>query len=102
MPSSAKPSERLRLRIMGRAQQVLEAAAAVAHCSLTEFVLRSALERANEVLADRRAFSVSAEKWKAFLAAFDAPPRPLPCLSSFWMNPDSSMQDSEDRETQSF
>jgi len=52
MPSSARRNERLRLRITRGAKEALKTAAAVAHCSLSEFVLESALARAHEVLAD--------------------------------------------------
>jgi uncharacterized protein (DUF1778 family) len=35
---------------------------------------QSALTRAEETLADRRHFGLSAEVWVAFIAALDAPP----------------------------
>jgi uncharacterized protein (DUF1778 family) len=50
----------------------------VSHRSVSAFVLESALARADEALADRQNFSLNATQWKAFLAALDAPPRPLP------------------------
>jgi len=56
----------------------LQAAAASSHRSVSEFVLESALARADESLADRPNFTLSAAQWKAFIAALDAPPRPLP------------------------
>jgi uncharacterized protein (DUF1778 family) len=43
-------------------------------------VLESALARAAETLADRRNFTLDAAKWKVFMAALDAPLRPLPRL----------------------
>jgi uncharacterized protein (DUF1778 family) len=33
------------------------------------------LSEAEERLADRRLFALDAERWRAFLAALDAPPR---------------------------
>jgi uncharacterized protein (DUF1778 family) len=45
---------------------------------VSEFVLESALARADEALADRRTFGLNAAQ--AFMAALDAPPRPLPDL----------------------
>ena len=50
----------------------------VARRSVSEFVLESALVRAEETLADRRRFGLDAERWTAFQAALDAPPRALP------------------------
>jgi uncharacterized protein (DUF1778 family) len=43
--------------------------------SVSDFVLESALARAEETLADRRHFGLDAEQWTAFMAALDAPPR---------------------------
>ena len=44
---------------------------------MSEFVLESAVTRADQGLADRRAFGLNAAQWRAFIAALDAPPRPL-------------------------
>jgi uncharacterized protein (DUF1778 family) len=55
--------------------------------SVSAFVLGSALTRANGVLADRRTFSLNATQWKAFIAALDAPPRPLPHMERLLKEP---------------
>jgi uncharacterized protein (DUF1778 family) len=81
MPNRPIRSEKLDLRLTRDAKRALQAAAAVTHRSVSEFVLESALARADEALADRRSFSLSAAQWKAFVAALDAPPRPLPRLA---------------------
>ena len=73
-------SEKLDLRLTPAAKQLRHAAAAAERRSVSEFVLDSALSRAEETLADRRFFGLDAERWAAFLAALDAPPRPLPRL----------------------
>ena len=75
MPTPATRSEKLDLRLTPAAKQMLHSAAASAHRSVSEFVLESALARAEEELADRRHFGLTAENWQAFLAALDAPPR---------------------------
>ena len=80
MPARTTRSEKLDLRLTRDAKRALRAAAAVAHRSVSEFVLESALSRADEALADRRTFGLNATQWKAFMAALDAPPRPLPRL----------------------
>jgi uncharacterized protein (DUF1778 family) len=87
MPSHTKRTEKLDLRLTRNAKRALQAAAAVAHRSVSEFVLESALSRADETLADRRAFSLNATQWKAFLAALDTPPRPLPRLERLLQEP---------------
>jgi uncharacterized protein (DUF1778 family) len=71
-------TEKLDLRITVAAKQALTAAAAADRRSVSEFVLDSALARAQEMLAQRRHFGLDAPKWQAFLQALDAEPRPLP------------------------
>ena len=78
MSSHSLRSEKLDLRLTRKAKSTLRAAAAASNRSVSEFVLESALARADEALADRRTFGLNAAQWRAFLAALDAPPRPLP------------------------
>lgn len=78
--TSTARTEKLDLRLTPQAKQRLFAAAEAQQRSVSEFVLQSALERADEALADRRLFSVPPEKWEAFMAALDAPPRDVPRL----------------------
>ncbi len=80
-------SEKLDLRLTRQAKLALQAAAAASRRSVSEFVLESALTRADEALADRRSFGLNAAQWKAFLAALDAPPRPLPRLKRLMKEP---------------
>ncbi|MGB7731058.1 MAG: DUF1778 domain-containing protein, partial [Candidatus Acidiferrum sp.] len=87
MPSKTLRSEKLDLRLTREAKMALRAAAAVSHRSVSEFVLESALARADEALADRRTFGLNAAQWKAFLAALDAPPRALPRLKRLLKEP---------------
>jgi uncharacterized protein (DUF1778 family) len=75
MPALKTRSEKLDLRLTPDAKQMLQTAAASVQCSVSDFVLESALARAEEALADRRHFGLSAEKWDAFMLALDAPPR---------------------------
>ena len=78
--STTARSDKLDLRLTPQAKQRLFAAAEAEQRSVSEFVLQSALERADETLADRRVFSLTPEQWKQFQAALDAPPRALPRL----------------------
>lgn len=80
-------TEKLDLRLTASAKQKLQAAAEAKHCSVTEFVMRSAIDRADEVLSDQRRFFVNEEQWQAFQAALDAPPRDLPELQKFLSTP---------------
>jgi len=87
MATRATRSEKLDLRLTRTAKRALQAAAAASHRSVSEFVLESALARADEALADRRNFGLNAVEWKAFLAALDAPPRSLPRLERLLKEP---------------
>lgn len=80
MTTSHARTEKLDLRLSPQAKQRLFAAAEAERRSVSDFVLQSALEKADEALADRRLFSISAEKWDAFMEALDAPPRDVPRL----------------------
>ncbi len=75
MPAPATRTEKLDLRLSPAAKQTLQAAAAVARTSVSDFVLQSALAEAEERLADRRVFMLGEKDWDAFVAALDAPPR---------------------------
>ena len=87
MPAHTTRTEKLDIRLTRHAKRALQAAAAVAHRSVSEFVLESALARADEALAGRRTFGLNAAQWKAFLEALDAPPRPLPHLERLLKEP---------------
>ena len=69
------------------AKQTLLRAAAAAQCSLTEFVLDSALASATETLADRQSFQLDQERWQAFVTALDAPPQLHPRLARLLREP---------------
>ena len=80
MPKTATRSQKIDLRLTPEAKRTLHAAAAASERSVSEFVLESALARAEETLPDRRRFMLNDKQWKAFVAALDAPPRPTPRL----------------------
>ena len=79
--------KKLQLRITLSARNKLRLAAAATDRSVSEFVLESALVHAEEVLANRRNFVLEATQWKAFIAALDAPARPLPRLERLFKEP---------------
>jgi uncharacterized protein (DUF1778 family) len=82
-PQTAR-TEKLDLRLSRQAKQVLRSAAIAAHRSVSEFVLESALSRAEETLADRRSFSLDDKQWTVFMEALDASPRELPRLKKLF------------------
>ena len=80
-------SEKLDLRLTPEAKRTLNIAASAAGRSVSEFVLESALSRAEETLADRRHFGLNSERWEAFMAALEAPPREIPQLEKLMREP---------------
>jgi uncharacterized protein (DUF1778 family) len=80
-------SEKLDLRLTPDHKSLLQTAALALHRSVSEFVLESALARAQETLPDRRYFGLDADRWIAFVDALDAPVRPLPRLSRLLAEP---------------
>lgn len=81
-------TEKLDLRLTPEAKRILASAAAAERRSLSEFVLDSALGRAEETLADRRSFHLDAERWQAFVTALDAPVRDMPRMRKLLGEPD--------------
>lgn len=66
-------TEKLDLRLTKSAKQTLQAAAAASRKSVSDFVLESALNAAEDRLADRRLFTLDAKGWDSLMAALDAP-----------------------------
>lgn len=84
MAQRSTRSAKLDLRLTPKDKRTLAAAAAAAQRSVSEFVLESAMVRAEETLADRTQFKLNAERWKAFLELLDAPPRDIPRLEKLF------------------
>jgi uncharacterized protein (DUF1778 family) len=87
MTDSMTRSEKLDLRLTPAAKQVLHQAAAAERRSVSDFVLQSALDRADESLSDRRHFGLDETQWTAFMTALDAPPRQYPRLKRLLSEP---------------
>jgi uncharacterized protein (DUF1778 family) len=87
MPSQATRTTKLDIRLSPEAKARLNAAADERHQSVSQFVLESALGRADETLADRQRFTLDADHWAAFMAALDAPTRAMPRLERLFREP---------------
>lgn len=87
MPVAETRNEKLDLRLTPSAKRALQTAARVAHRSVSEFVLESALARAEETLPDRQRFGLGAKQWAAFQSALDAPPQHAPRLARLLREP---------------
>lgn len=80
-------SERIDIRTTPVVKRTLQEVATLSSKTVSEFMLDSALTQAAEVLADRRLFLLDDAQWTAFMAALDAPARPLPRLERLLNEP---------------
>lgn len=80
-------SERLGLRATDRQRTLLLAASEAEETTISDFVLRHATIAAEDVLADRRVFSVPADDWERFAAALDRPAKDVPGLRKLMKSP---------------
>lgn len=81
MAARVTRTEKIDIRLTAAAKQALREAADASHKTVSDFVLESALLKADEVLAERRVVKLGAEDWEAFQAALDAPPKPTARLA---------------------
>jgi uncharacterized protein (DUF1778 family) len=80
-------NEKVEMRLTKSAKQILQTAASAMHRSVSEFVLESALARAEETLPDRQRFGLNKAQWEAFHKALEAPPRPSRRLAKLLKEP---------------
>jgi uncharacterized protein (DUF1778 family) len=71
--SSAVRTDRIALRTSKERKSFLERGARASGLNLSEFVLSSAQEKAEMVLADQNRFVISPARWNAFVAALEKP-----------------------------
>lgn len=91
MPTHAvvteRRTEKLDVRVSRAAKAKLQAAASATHRSMSDFVMESALSRADEMLAERRIFTLAPDKWTEFQTALDAPVKERPRLKALLEKP---------------
>ena len=73
MGTTAARTDRIALRTSKEQKSFLERGASATGQNLTEFVLSSAQEKAEMVLADQNRFVISPKQWDAFVTALDRP-----------------------------
>ena len=79
--------DRLGIRLAPGEKALFRRAAELERKSLSEFVLASAREKAESLLAQQNRFTVSADQMKALCKALDAPPRMIPRLRKLLSEP---------------
>ena len=86
-PASAVRSGRLGLRTTPAQDALIQRAAAAARKSVTEFVLSSVCEKAEQTLLDQRLFMVDEQTWLAFQDALERPAQAKKGLQSLIAEP---------------
>ena len=79
--------ERLNIRASVRQKEIISRAASIEEKSLSEFVLDTAYQAAQEVLAEQTHFNLPQDQWETFCAALDAPPKSIPALRALLTEP---------------
>lgn len=82
--TTATRTARLGLRTTPQQEAVLRRAAEVSHKSMTDFILDSAYQAAEQTLLDQRLFLVSGRQSRAFLDLLDRPERDNPRLKDLF------------------
>lgn len=84
MSTTTARSARFGLRATPQQEAVLRRAAEAAHKSMTDFILDSACQAAEQVLLDQRLFMVSGSQSQALLELLDRPVQDNPGLKDLF------------------
>jgi uncharacterized protein (DUF1778 family) len=90
MPTQARRAskdQRLSLRVSIVEKTALESASQSVNMTTSEFVIRHAMASAEEILADRTRFLLSADQWEVFSSRLDQPPRAIPAIMKLMTEP---------------
>jgi uncharacterized protein (DUF1778 family) len=80
-------SRRFQLRATASEEKLIKVAAERQGVNVTDFIMRSACEKAEQTLSDQTQFVLGDKQWKAFLAALDRPPKDKPRLRRLFREP---------------
>ena len=78
---------KVQLRLRPAQKDAIQRAARLKQTTLSGFMVQHALSAAEQVLADQAHFTLSPERWDAFCAALDAPPKDIPALRRLLTEP---------------
>lgn len=85
-PDQAR-DRRFQLRATVSEETLIKVAAERQGINVTEFIMRSACEKAEQTLADQTRFVLDESRWKAFLSALDRPAKDKPRLRRLFTEP---------------
>lgn len=80
-------TKRFNLRATPKQERLIRVAAERQGINVTDFILESACERAEQSLADQAHFVLDQKQWALFMKALDAPPRVIPEIKRLFSTP---------------
>jgi uncharacterized protein (DUF1778 family) len=87
MPTASQRSDKLDIRISPADKRILLEAAQERHTTISQFVLESALDAAQEILVERTRIGLNFDQWCAFMIALDAPTERHPRMEKLLKEP---------------
>ena len=85
-PDQAR-DRRFQLRATVSEETLIKVAADRQGINVTEFIMRSACEKAEQTLADQTRFVLDEKQWEAFMTALDRPAKHKPRLRQLFTEP---------------
>ena len=80
-------SKRFNLPATSKQDSLIRVAAKVRGLDVTDFIMESACEKAQETLADQTRFVLNEKQWAKFMKALDEPPRIIPQIQKLFSEP---------------
>ena len=80
-------SKRFNLRATPKQERLIRVAAESQGLNVTDFILESACEKAEQTLADQTHFVLNKKQWDLFMKALDAPPKVIPQIKKLFSEP---------------
>lgn len=80
-------TKRFNLRATPKQERLIRVAAERQGQNVTDFILDSACEKAEQALADQTHFVLNEKQWGLFMKALDAPPRAIPAIKKLFSEP---------------
>lgn len=78
---------RFQLRATAGEEILIKVAAERQGMNVTDFIVRSACEKAEQALSDQTRFTLNDQQWKAFMTALDRPSKDKPRLRRLFTEP---------------
>jgi uncharacterized protein (DUF1778 family) len=85
--NSQTRTKRFNLRATPRQERLIKVAAERQGLNVTDFILESACEKADEALSAQTRFVLNEKQWKLFMEALDRPPRRIPQIRKLFSEP---------------